>query len=116
MCYVLTRPTMPPRLRFVTPNPLCSRSRLTLGFSILTPKTPSRYVTADEKPLSASEQPKGPNQDQLPHVSEEAAEIGKSTGEGGPELEQGTPVQEVCLDMPLGLQNLTVRTADTKTR
>jgi len=31
----------------------------------------------------------------LPHVSEEAAALGKITGEGGPELEQGTPVQEV---------------------
>ena len=54
-----------------------------------------RNITADEKPLPESEQPKGPNQDQLPHVSEEAAATGKITGEGGPELEQGSPVQEV---------------------
>ena len=59
--------------------------------------TSSKYITADEKPLpqSGGEGP-GPNQSQLPHVSEEAAAIGKVTGEGGPEIEeQGTPVQEV---------------------
>ncbi|KAL9075873.1 MAG: hypothetical protein Q9161_001266 [Pseudevernia consocians] len=54
-----------------------------------------RNITADERPLPESEQPKGPNQDQLPHVSEEAAATGKITGEAGPELEQGSPVQEV---------------------
>lgn len=54
-----------------------------------------RAITVDEKPLPESEQPKGPNQEQLPHVSEEASMTGKITGEGGPELDQGTPVQEV---------------------
>ena len=54
-----------------------------------------RNITADEKPLPESEQQKGPNQDQLPHVSEEAAATGKITGEGGPEVEQGSPIQEV---------------------
>ncbi len=54
-----------------------------------------RTITADEKPLPESEQPKGPNQEQLPHVSEEAFMTGKIMGEGGPDLEQGTPVQEV---------------------
>lgn len=54
-----------------------------------------RNITSDEKPLPESEQPKGPNQDQLPHVSEEAAATGDITGEGGPDVEQGSPVQEV---------------------
>ena len=54
-----------------------------------------RNITADEKPLPEAEQPTGPNQDQLPHVSEEAAATGKITGEGGPEGEQGSPVEEV---------------------
>ena len=53
-------------------------------------------ITADEKPLPEAERNPGPNQEQLPHVSEEAATTGKITGEGGPEVEQGTPVQEVC--------------------
>ena len=55
-----------------------------------------RSITADEKPLPKAEQRgPGPNQEQLPHVSEEAASTGKITGEGGPEIEHGTPVQEV---------------------
>ena len=71
-------------------------------FDCFTPRVPlclrlqQRNITADEKPVPESEEPKGPNQDQLPHVSEEAAATGKITGEGGPELEQSTPVQEVC--------------------
>lgn len=55
-----------------------------------------RSITADEKPLPERDTPgTGPNQDQLPHVSEEASATGKITGEGGPDIEQGTPVQEV---------------------
>lgn len=48
----------------------------------------------------AGDVPLGPNQDQLPHVSEEAAQtariLEKRCGEvSGPELEQGTPIEEV---------------------
>ena len=90
---------MPPRLpalhaprSFVYRPAPCSRlQRRTLSLSS------KRLVTADEKPLPEKTQPgPGPNQDQLPHVSEEAAATGKITGERGPEIEeQGTPVQEV---------------------
>lgn len=45
--------------------------------------------------MPESDSQKGPNQDQLGHVSEEAAITGKITGEGGPDLDQGSPVQEV---------------------
>lgn len=45
--------------------------------------------------MPEAEQSKGPNQDQLPHVSEEAAAVGGVTGEGGPDLDQSTPVSEV---------------------
>ena len=38
---------------------------------------------------------KGPNTDTLPHVSEEAVGMSKATGGTGPDLQQGTPVQEV---------------------
>lgn len=55
----------------------------------------SRSITANEKPLPEAELSKGPNQDQLPHVSEEAAAVGGVTGEGGPDLDQSTPVSEV---------------------
>ncbi|KAI4127203.1 MAG: hypothetical protein LQ338_003322 [Usnochroma carphineum] len=54
-----------------------------------------RCISADEKPLPKADAEPGPNQEQLPHVSEEAAITGKITGEGGPEIEQGTPVQEI---------------------
>jgi small subunit ribosomal protein S7 len=55
-----------------------------------------RFITAKERPLpEADTSGPGPNQEQLPHVSEEAAATGKITGQGGPDIEQGTPVQEV---------------------
>ena len=38
---------------------------------------------------------KGATQDPMPHVSEEQAAIDKITGETPPDIEQGTPVQEV---------------------
>ena len=59
-----------------------------------------RNISADEKPLPEAEGTQGPNQDQLPHVSEEAAMEGKITGEGGPDLDQSTPVEEVCCQLP----------------
>ncbi len=59
--------------------------------------TSRRHITADEKPLPQTDgQGSGPNENQLPHVSEEAAAIGKITGEGGPDIdEHGTSIQEV---------------------
>ncbi|KAI4135608.1 MAG: hypothetical protein LQ347_000540 [Umbilicaria vellea] len=71
-------------------NPSCAIGPLCF------PSQPRRSITADEKPLPiADDQDPGPNQERLPHVSEEAAAMGKITGEGGPELDQGTPVQEI---------------------
>lgn len=49
----------------------------------------SRRGFADEK------DPKGRNEDVLGHVSEEAADMSKIKGETGPDLGQGTPVQDV---------------------
>jgi small subunit ribosomal protein S7 len=45
----------------------------------------------DSKPTT------GPNQDVLPHVNEEAADMGKVMRETQPDLGQGTPIQEVRL-------------------
>jgi small subunit ribosomal protein S7 len=78
---------------------ITSRSRI-LPFSTnhipLCVRLPQRRsITANEKPLPEAEQPDGPNQQQLPHVSEEAADMGQITGEGGPDLDQSTPVSEV---------------------
>ena len=39
----------------------------------------------------------GPNQQQAPHVSEEAAELAEIVGETAPDIGQGTPVQEVYI-------------------
>ncbi|KAI9664817.1 MAG: hypothetical protein M1821_006265 [Bathelium mastoideum] len=36
--------------------------------------------------------------EQLPHVSEEAAATAKITGEPGPDIQQGTPIQEIVED------------------
>ena len=58
---------------------------------------PSRSITAKDKPLPEAENAStGPNQDQLPHVSEEAGMTSEIMGEETkPEAEeQGTPVQE----------------------
>lgn len=52
----------------------------------------SRRAFADKKEKEAAT---GPNQDVLGHVSEEAADLGRITGETTPDLGQGTPVQEV---------------------
>ena len=55
-----------------------------------------RKISSDEKPLPENDRPtSGPNQEQLPHISEEAAATAKATGESGPDLEQGTPVEDV---------------------
>ena len=63
---------------------------------------PRRGISATEKPMPEADKPgKGPNQDQLPHVNEEAGAISEIMGEKTkPEVEeQGTPVQEVCCSM-----------------
>ena len=92
---------MPPRLHLIRSG--LARSIQSRPWTISSNVTPlclrpaaRRGISADEKPLPQAEGPgPGPNQEQLPHVSEEAAEIGKITGKGGPEIEQGTPIQEV---------------------
>jgi small subunit ribosomal protein S7 len=89
---------MPPRLNF------CGASR---SLSIRT-----RPSVASYKPIGLRVAPRsgfaedkerqlaatGPNQDVLGHVSEEAADMGKVTGETQPDLGQGIPVQEVRLN------------------
>lgn len=94
---------MPPQMRVLLSGraaTICSRPfnpSCAIG-PLCFPSQPRRSITADEKPLPiADDQDPGPNQERLPHVSEEAAAMGKITGEGGPELDQGTPVQEVSV-------------------
>lgn len=92
---------MPPRIN------VQSASRIYRHRSVASPalSVRQRRCFADEKP--AAERPlehnvhndqevKGPNMDQLPHVSEEAAAMSKVKGEQGPQVEQqGTPIDEV---------------------
>ena len=57
-----------------------------------------RFASDKAKEISVKETPKGPNQEPLPHVSEEAAAMGEVMGETAPGIEEhGTPVQEVRL-------------------
>jgi hypothetical protein len=52
---------------------------------------------ADQKapPPQAADRSKRPDAEPLPHVSEEAAKIAEIQGQEGPDLSQGTPVEEV---------------------
>ena len=93
---------MPPRLSFLRPGHLLPiRSQQSVAARNSTPLclrlAQSRHITADEKPLPKAEgKGPGPNQSQLPHVSEEAVATAEITGGTAPEIEeQGTPVQEV---------------------
>jgi len=54
----------------------------------------SRRCFADDKTPSPRSNP-NPTGSGIGHVSEEAAEVSDITGETGPDLGQGTPVQEV---------------------
>ena len=86
---------MPPRLNlYGASRSLAIRSRSSIAshrpqFSPVV----SRRAFADEKT------PPGPNEGQLGHVSEEAGQMSDITGETGPDLGQGTPVQEVRLQL-----------------
>lgn len=81
---------MPPRLNiFGAGRSLAFRSRPSIAS-----RQPAQFLSASRRGY-ADESPKGPNQDVLGHVSEEAADMGDVTGETKPDLSQGTPVQEV---------------------
>ncbi len=82
---------MPPRLYLFSAR----SARLRIQPSRQTLQSQQRWITADEKPLPTTDEQVGPNQEQLPHVSEEAAAVDKTMGEVAPDLGQGTPVQDV---------------------
>ncbi|KMU77699.1 hypothetical protein CISG_01456 [Coccidioides immitis RMSCC 3703] len=67
--------------------------------------------TSSDSGKDGADEARGPNQDQLPHVSEEAAQtakiLNKRCGDvGGPELEQGTPVEEILKRDKDALKNM----------
>jgi small subunit ribosomal protein S7 len=86
---------MPPRLNlFTTTRSLSIRPRPSIAsYKPISLRVASVRGLADDKESKPTAT--GPNQDVLGHVSEEAADIGKVTGEMQPDLGQGTPVQEV---------------------
>lgn len=86
---------MPPRLNLIC----ASRSLVLRSRPSIAPRqhrifqATARRCFADEK----TPKPAVPsNEEGIGHVSEEAAEVGKVTGETVPDISQGTPVQEVC--------------------
>jgi len=86
---------MPPRLNFLG----ASRSLVVRARPSIASHQPrilpvvSRRGFANEKEQNV---PTGPGQGSgLGHVSEEAADMSEITGETGPDLGQGTPVQDV---------------------
>lgn len=93
--------TMPPRIRPPLSNlaiPFRPRPSVVRwkNSTPLPAVQPLSRCYSSSKDLPESPDGKGPNTEQLPHVSEEAAATAKATGGKGPDLEQGTPVQEVC--------------------
>ncbi len=87
---------MPPRLQLYTGRSLALRSKPCPSARSVAPLQ-RRCASDKSRDLPVAEKPKGPNQDQLPHVSEEAAQTGQTMGETTPDIEEhGTPVKEVC--------------------
>lgn len=98
---------MPPRLNLFTARkavPILRQSSAHNASYNLTTRLGAlnrRYNSSDSKNPKTTTS-KGPTEDQLPHVSEEAAAMDKIMGEkkcdgtpASPELEQGTPISEV---------------------
>lgn len=94
---------MPPRLNLLavsrafpirTKAPI-ERWRPTAITQLCTPRNRGYVDSSKDLPISPDQ--KGPNTEQnaIPHVSEEAAAMKKSMGQTPPELEQGTPIEEI---------------------
>jgi small subunit ribosomal protein S7 len=82
---------MPPRLYLFSARSAAFRTKPVVPQKrFATPSPQQRFVSDD-----VSKQPKGPNQEQALHVSEEQAALDKTMGKTPPDIEQGTPIQEV---------------------
>ncbi|TVY73316.1 37S ribosomal protein S7, partial [Lachnellula suecica] len=88
-----TLATMPPRMNlYGASRSLAIRSRPSIASrSPGIAQVVARRGLADEKAPNGA----GPNQDVLPHVSEEAADLNRIKGETEPDIGQGTPVQDI---------------------
>lgn len=86
---------MPPRLHLFTSRFAALWAKPRIAQCPVAP-IQRRSASDSSKDFPVAETPKGPNQEQLPHVSEEAAALGQVTGETAPDIEEhGTPIQEV---------------------
>jgi len=89
---------MPPRLNlFRAPRALTIRPRQPILTNAAQPSICRRFASDKSKDLPVAEgnEQVGPNMQQQEHVSEEAAKMANITGGEGPDLSQGTPVQDV---------------------
>lgn len=101
---------MPPRLNLLPasrslafrPRPTAPQWRA--GQIVTAPRVVKRCYADDtsNKDLPKAEDKKGPNTDTLPHVTEEARAMAKMRKMPPPEVEQGTPVDEVRGNAALG--------------
>ncbi|GAB7350370.1 hypothetical protein MBLNU459_g0997t1 [Dothideomycetes sp. NU459] len=95
---------MPPRINlFTASRGLAYRPRPSAVPALAMRAQPSVYRTyasdpSKDLPVAAEQEPVGPNMQQQEHVSEEAAKMANITGGEGPDLTQGTPVQELLKD------------------
>lgn len=93
---------MPPRLnvlsfaRSIPYRPKAPVQWLSRPTTRLAPATVRSYSDAKEsQDLPAADRSKRPDAKPLEHVSEEAAKMAEITGSEGPDLSQGTPVQDI---------------------
>jgi hypothetical protein len=85
-----------PRCLFRPVREVAFRARPQVSKRKLYPIVQTRFASDDQKISEVPSGTKGPNEDQLPHVSEEQAAMDKSMGNTPPDISQGTPVKEVC--------------------
>ncbi|KIV98059.1 hypothetical protein PV10_01750 [Exophiala mesophila] len=92
---------MPPRLSLSTVRSVAYRTKSSIPQKRFAQSTSQQRFASDD---ASKKQPattevgsnfKGATQNPMPHVSEEQAAIDKITGETPPDIEQGTPVQEI---------------------
>ncbi|KIW78859.1 hypothetical protein Z517_08698 [Fonsecaea pedrosoi CBS 271.37] len=95
---------MPPRLSLFTARSVPFRTKPTVPQKRFAPAPSLQHRAASDDATSKNQSPKttplhpqakGPTMDQLPHVTEEAVAVDKAMGNTPPDVEQGTPVQEI---------------------
>ncbi|KIX05684.1 uncharacterized protein Z518_03656 [Rhinocladiella mackenziei CBS 650.93] len=91
---------MPPRLSLFTARSVAFRTKPTIPQKRVVRSLLQLRAASDDPSKKSETTPidsrgKGPNMDQLPHVTEEQVASDKSMGKAPPEIEQGTPVQEI---------------------